>query len=171
MKKKKRNGIKYPTAFADRFYEYQASYLADSSNNRLKDFKGNYIGNILRLTDKGYEACIVTKHQRANKDYRLYTLIDFSGTSITQGTGADEFMDIDRDPNYFERLETADKTPTFVTEIDKDGNEKLVLYKGNSVSEECLEYEDFVENFIVPFSEIKPIKITKILNKENKVTR
>ena len=27
--------------------------LADESNNRLKEFKGDYIGNILKLTDKG----------------------------------------------------------------------------------------------------------------------
>ena len=170
MKKKKRNGIKYPTAFVDVHYEYKASYLADNSNNLLQDFKGNYIGNILRLTDQGYEACIVTKYQKANKDYRLYTLIDLTGTSITQGTGID-YLDTDRDPNYFERLKTADKTPTFVTEIDKDGNEKLVLYRGNAISEECPEYEDFVENFIAPFSEIEPIQISKILNKENKMTR
>lgn len=154
------------------YYSSLANYLSDESNNILKDFKGNYIGNILRLTDNGYEACIVTKHQKANKNYRLYTLIDFSGTSITQGTGVEAVIGTeDRDPNYFERLETADKTPTFVTEIDKDGNEKLVLYKGNAISKECPEYEDFVENFIAPFSEIKPIQISKVLNRENKMTR
>lgn len=165
-KEKQQNGIKYPSSFDDRYYEYKARYLADDNNNLLKDFKGTYIGNILRLTDKGYEACIVTKHQKSDNNYRLYTLIDFSGTSITQGTGMDEYMDIDRDPNYFERLKNADKTPVFVTEIDPNGNEKLVLYKGNAISGECPEYETFVENFISPFSEIKPIQIGKFLNKE-----
>lgn len=152
-------------------YSRLARYLSDESNNRLRDFKGNYIGNILKLTDNGYEACIVTKHQKSGKDYRLYTLIDLTGTSITQGTGMDEYMDIDRDPNYFERLESADKTPTFVTRIDKDGKEELVLYGGNAISEECPEYKQFVEDFIAPFSEIKPIQISKILNKENKKER
>lgn len=168
---KEQKGIKYPFAFADSCFEYQATYLADSSNNLLQDFKGNYIGNILRLTDKGYEGCIVTKHQKAGKDYRLYTLIDFTGTSITQGTGMDEFMDIDRDSNYLERLRNADKTPTFVTEIDREGNEKLVLYQGNAISEECPEYEEFVGNFINPFSDIKPIQISKVLNKESNISR
>lgn len=150
------------------YYPHLARYLADESNNRLKDFKGNYIGNILKLTDKGYEACIVTKHQKDNKDYRLYTMIDFTGTSITQGTGMDEYADIGRDSNYFERLESADKTPTFVTRMGKDGKEELVLYKGNAISEECPEYEEFVEDFIAPFSEIKPMQISKILNKKSK---
>jgi len=152
-------------------YSRLATYLADESNNRLRDFKGNYIGNILKLTDKGYEACIVTKHQKDGQDYRLYTLIDLTGTSITQGTGMDEYMDISRDPNYFERLENADKTPTFVTKIDKDGKEELVLYGGNSVSGECPEYDEFVEDFISPFSEIKPIQISKILNKQSEKDR
>lgn len=152
------------------YYSSLANYLSDENNNILKDFKGNYIGNILRLTAQGYEACIVTKHSKADKDYRLYTLMDLTGTSITQGTGIN-YLDEERDPNYFERLRNADKTPTFVTEIDKNGNEKIVLYRGNAISEECPEYDDFVENFIAPFSEIKPIQISKILNKQNKMTR
>ena len=146
-------------------YSNLARYLNDRHNNLLKDFKGDYIGNILKLTDKGYEACIVTKHEKEGYEYRLYTLIDLTGTSITQGTGM-EYMDIDRDPNYFKRLEEADKTPTFVTRIERDGNEKLVLYKGNSISGQCPEYTDFVEGFIAPLSEIKPVQINKILNKQ-----
>ena len=138
-------------------YANLAKYLNNENNNLLKDFKGDYIGNILKLTDKGYEACIVTKHEKNGYDYRLYTLIDLTGTSITQGTGMEEYMDIDRDPNYFKRLENADKTPTFVTRIERDGNE------------ECPEYTDFIEGFIAPFSEIKPIQISKILN--NKIEK
>lgn len=146
-------------------------FNADSNNNFLKHFKGSYIGNILRLTPNGYEACIVTKHQKDGKSYRIYTLIDFSGTNITRGTGLDEYMGEDRDPQYFERLRNSDKTPTFITIIDENGNEKLVLYKGNAVHGECAEYNEFVENFIAPFSDIKPIQISKILNKENKKTK
>ena len=52
-------------------YSRLARYLSDESNNRLRDFKGIYIGNILKLTDNGYEACIVTKHQKSGQDYRL----------------------------------------------------------------------------------------------------
>ncbi len=152
------------------YYSSLANYLFDESNNILKDFKGNYIGNILKLTDNGYEACIVTKHQKSNKNYRLYTLIDLTGTSITQGTGID-YLDEERDPHYFERLRNADKTPTFVTELNQDGTEKLILHKGNAISEQCPEYDDFVKNFMTPFSEIKPIQIGKILNRENKMTR
>ena len=149
------------------YYLRLAKYLADESNNRLRDFKGDYIGNILKLTDKGYEACIVTKHQKDGQDYRLYTLIDFTGTSITRGTGMDEYRAIRRDPNYFERLENADKTPTFVTKLREDGKEELVLYRGNEASGECPEYDEFVKDFISPFSEIKPIKISKFLNKQS----
>ncbi len=146
-------------------YANLARYLSDESNNLLRDFKGQYIGNILRLTDKGYEACIVTKHQKEGQDYRLYTLIDFTGTSITQGTGLEEHMG--KDPKYLERLKGADKTPTFVTRIGKDGNEELVLYCGKTVSGECQEYGEFVKNFIAPFSEIKPVQISKFLNKQD----
>ena len=152
-------------------YSGLAIFLADESNNLLRDFKGTYIGNILKLTDKGYEACIVTKHQKDGQDYRLYTLIDLTGTSITEGTGLDKYMDISRDPMYFDRLEKADKTPTFITKIGKDGKEELVLYKGNAISEECPEYDKFVEDYISPFSEIKPIQINKILNKRSKEDR
>ncbi len=152
------------------YYSSLANYLSDQSNNILKNFKGNYIGNILRLTDNGYEACIVTKHQKSNKNYRLYTLIDLTGTSIAQGTGID-YLDEERDPHYFERLRNADKTPTFVTELNQDGTEKLILHKGDAISEQCPEYDDFVKNFMTPFSEIKPIQIGKILNRENKMTR
>ncbi len=152
-----------PIKFKAQYYSWLARYLSNENNDRLKDFKGNYIGNILKLTDNGYEACIVTKHQKSGQDYRLYTLIDLTGTSITKGTGIDE----DRDLNYFKRLESADKTPTFVTRKDKDGKEELVLYHGNEISGECPEYKQFVEDFITPFSEIKPIQISKILNKEN----
>lgn len=141
-----------------------ANYLSDENNNLLKDFRGSYIGNILRLTDNGYEACIVTKHEKGGQDHRLYTLIDLTGTSITKGTGIAEG---DRDGNYLERLRTADKTPAFVTRVGKDGKEELVLYKGNAVSGECPEYEEFVANFIAPFAEIKPMQISQILNKEN----
>lgn len=161
---RKKQGI--PRDFNDFYYCTQARYLSDDSNNLLRDFKGNYIGNILRLTDKGYEACIVTKHQKDGLDYRLYTIIDLSGTSITRGTGLG-YLDIDRDPSYFERLRDSDKTPTFVTRIREDGKEELVLYKGNAVSGECQEYESFVEGFITPLKEIQPIKISKILNKES----
>lgn len=149
------------------YYSRLARYLSDESNNRLRDFKGNYIGNILKLTDNGYEACIVTKHQKSGQDYRLYTLIDLTGTSITQGTGLDEVEGISRDSNYLERLDSADKTPTFVTRINAEGKEDLVLYGGNAISGECPPYKQFVEDFIAPFSEIEPIKISKILNKEN----
>lgn len=162
------NGIRYPKLFSDRHYAYQARYLADSNNDFLHDFKGEYIGNILRLTDKGYEACIVTKHQKDHKDYKLYTLVDLTGTSITQGTGEEEYMDIvGRDPKYFQRLREADKTPTFVTQVNQNGSEELVLYNGKAISEECPEYEEFVTKFIAPFSEIEPIQIGKILNRQN----
>lgn len=165
----KRQGFSHE--FNINYYSILARYLSDESNNRLRDFKGNYIGNILKLTDNGYEACIVTKHQKNEQDYRLYTLIDLTGTSITQGTGFDEIEDIGRDSNYFEQLDSADKTPTFVTRINSDGKEELVLYNGNAISGECPEYKQFVEDFIAPFSEIEPIKISKILNKENEKNR
>lgn len=160
-----------PIQFNSWHYARLARYLLDESNNLLKDFKGNYIGNILKLTDNGYEACIVTKHQKSGQDYRLYTLIDLTGTSITRGTGIEEFEDIDRDSKYFERLKSADKTPTFVTRIDKEGKEELVLHRGNAVSGECPEYEQFVEEFISPFKEIQPIQIGKVLNRENQEAR
>lgn len=160
-----------PLQFNAWHYSRLAKYLSNKTNNLLRDFKGIYIGNILKLTDTGYEACIVTKHQKDGQDYRLYTLIDLTGTSITQGTGMDEFMNIGRDPNYFERLESTNKTPTFVTRIDKDGKENLVLYAGNAVSGECPEYTEFVENFIAPFSEIHPIQISKVLNKQSEKER
>lgn len=166
----KRQGFS-PIQFNAWYYSNLAKYLVDESNNRLKEFKGDYIGNILKLTDKGYVACIVTKHQKDGCDYRLYTLIDLTGTSITQGTGMDEYMDIDRDPNYFEKLDSADKTPTFVTRIDKDGQEELVLYGGKVVSRECPEYDEFVKDFISPFSEINPIQISKVLNKQSEKER
>lgn len=154
------------------FWRWQIQYLSDESNDLLKGYKGNYIGNILRLTDKGYEACIVTKHQKDNVDYRLYTLIDLTGTSIDQGTGLEGMIgEADRDERYFKRLKEADRTPKFVTQIGKDGKEELVLYCGNAISGECPEYEEFVDNFIAPFSEIKPIQISKILNKESKKER
>lgn len=160
-----------PREFTDysSYYCQKAKYLSDSSNDLMRNFKGMYIGNILRLTDKGYEGCIVTKHQKDEKNYRLYTLIDFAGTSITRGTGMDEYADsyITRDPNYFERLRNCDKVPTFITTVEENGNEELVLYKGSPISEECPEYNDFIQNFIAPFSEIKPIQISKLLNKEN----
>lgn len=160
-----------PVQFNSWHYARLARYLLDESNNLLKDFKGDYIGNILKLTDNGYEACIVTKRQKSGQDYRLYTLIDLTGTSITRGTGTEEFEDIDRDSKYFERLESADKTPTFVTRIDKEGKEELVLHRGNAVPGECPEYEQFVEEFISPFEEIQPIQIGKILNRENQEAR
>lgn len=98
-------------------------------------------------------------------------MIDLTGTSIAQGTGLDGIQGIARDSNYFKRLDSADKTPTFVARIDADGKEELVLYDGNAISGECPEYKQFVEDFIAPFSEIKPIKISKILNKENEKNR
>lgn len=130
----------------------------------LKEFKGQYIGNILKLVDNGYEACIVTKHQKDGQDYRLYTLIDLTDVDITQGTGLDACEGIGRNHPYFEKLKNADKTPTFVTKMGKDGKEELVLYGGNTVPSECPEYEQFVENFIAPFSEIRPVQISKFLN-------
>ena len=77
-------------------------------------------------------------------------------------------MDIvGRDPKYFQRLREADKTPTFVTQVNQNGSEELVLYNGKAISEECPEYEEFVTKFIAPFSEIEPIQIGKILNRQN----
>lgn len=167
-KERKEKGIRYPRLFNDGNYADKARYLADSNNDFLREFKGKYIGNILRLTDKGYEACIVTKHQKDNKDYKLYTLVDLTGTSITQGTGEEAYMDIvGRDSKYFQRLREADKTPTFVTQVNQNGSEELVLYNGKAISEECPEYEEFVTKFIAPFSEIEPIQIGKILNRQN----
>lgn len=167
-RERREKGIQYPRLFNDGYYAYQARYLADSNNDLLQGFKGKYIGNILRLTDKGYEACIVTKHQKDNKDYKLYTLVDLTGTSITQGTGEEAYMDIvGRDPKYFQRLREADKTPTFVTQVNQNGSEELVLYNGKAISEECPAYEEFVTKFIAPLSEIKPIQIGKILNRQN----
>ena len=154
------------TRFNNWHYYRLARYLQNERNNRLKDFKGTYIGNILKLTDNGYKACVVTKHQKDEQNYKLYTLIDLTGTSITQGTGMEEYMDIDRDKKYFERLDSADKTPTFVTRVSKEGKEDLILYRGNAICGECPEYEQFVEDFIDPFSEIKPVQISKILNKQ-----
>lgn len=132
----------------------------------LRNFKGQYIGNILKLVDNGYEACIVTKHQKDGQDYRLYTLIDLTGTETTQGTGLDSY-DIGRDKTYFKKLQDADKTPTFVTRIGRNGKEELVLYGGKAISGECPDYEAFVADFITPFSEIQPVQISKFLNKQN----
>ena len=108
---------------------------------------------------------IVTKHQKDGKNYRLYSLIDLTGVRISEGGILGGYCE--RDKKYYERLENADKTPTFVTEIDEDGKETLVLHKGKKVSGECLQYEEFVQGFIAPFSEIKPVKISQFLNREN----
>lgn len=161
-----------PTEFNTWYYCRLARYLSDERNNILKNFKGNYIGNILKLTDKGYEACIVTKHQKDGQDYRIYTLIDLRGTSISKGTGLDAIVElVDRDQNYLNRLKNADKTPAFVTTIGKDGNEQLVLYRGTAITGECKEYEKFVEDFIAPLSEIEHIQMNRFLNKKSKEER
>lgn len=153
-----------------RYYQL-AKFLADENNNRFKDFKGTYVGNILKLRDgEGFEACIVSKHSRDNQNYRLYTLIDFRGTSITKGTSP-LYPEEERDKKCLERLAKADKTPTFVTKIDKDGKEELVLYRGNAVSGECKEYEQFKEDFLNPFAGIKPFKIDKILKQKRENDR
>ena len=151
------------TGFVAEYYLELAAYLSDKNNDLLSGFKGNYIGNILRLTDDGYEACIVTKKQKDNQDYRIYTLIDLTGTSIVSGTSIDD----NRDSNYLERLKEASKIPAFVTKVGKDGKEELVLYYGEVVTDACPEYNKFVENFISPFSEIKPIKISQFFDKQS----
>ena len=137
------------------------TYLQDRSNNLLEGFKGEYIGNIFNE----HEVYIVTKYQKDGQDYRLYTLVDLTGTSITQGLKwGDKELGIGRDENYFKRLKNADKTPTFVTIKSKDGKEKLILYRGNAVCGKCPEYDEFVEKFISPFSEVKPVKMSQFLN-------
>lgn len=149
------------------YMPWGCSTLEDDLNHLglLREFKGQYIGNILKLVDNGYEACIVTKHQKDGQDYKLYTLIDLTDVDITQGTGLEAYESIGRDHTYFEKLKSADKTPTFVTRMGKDGKEELVLYDGNTVPRECPEYEQFVKGFIAPFSEIRPVQISKFLNK------
>ena len=93
-------------------------------------------------------------------------MIDLTGTSITQGVSrGDKDIGIGRDDKYFERLKNADKTPTFVTKKSKDGKEELVLYRGNAVCGDCPEYDEFLEKFISPFSEVKPVKMSQFLNK------
>lgn len=62
----------------------------------------------------------------------------------------------------------AQKMPDFVTTLDANGNEKLELYKGKPVSGECIEYKTFVEKFIAPFAEIRPMQIKDILDKQIK---
>lgn len=150
-------------------YIIESRYLANSDNDLLKDFKGDYIGNILKLTDKGYEACIVTKHQKSGQSYRLYTLVDLKGVNISEG--CDICYDEDRDGKYFERLRSADKTPTFVTRVDKDGKEEIILYKNQPITGECPEYKEFAENYIAPFEEIKLIQIGNFLNKKTEKTK
>lgn len=124
-------------------------------------FSGEYIGNILKLTDEGYKACIVTKHQKDERNYRLYTLIDFPGVNLVNN----------KFDSFYEILSYTQKEPTFVTEIGKDGKEKLVLYKGKEAAEECPEYDEFVREFISPFSGISPIKMGKFFKVKDKEER
>ena len=124
-------------------------------------FRGEYIGNILRLTDEGYKACVVTKHQKDGRNFRLYTLIDFPGVNLVNN----------KFDAFYEILRYSRKEPTFVTEIAKDGKEKLILYKGEEAAKECPEYDEFVGEFISPFSGMSPIKMGKFFKVKDKEER
>lgn len=147
--------------FPGKCIAFEKTLFKDS--HTLQQFKGDYIGNILRLTNTGYQACIVTKHQKAKQNYRLYTLVDLPKKNMTQGTN--HYYGNYESHNCHEQLKSADKTPTFVTRLGKDEKEQIVLYKGHALSGECPEYSEFVKNYITPFKEIKPIQIDQFLNR------
>ncbi|MCF0125478.1 MAG: hypothetical protein HUJ68_06960, partial [Clostridia bacterium] len=114
-------------------------------NQLLGDFKGNYIGNIFKITDNICLACIVTKDEN---NCKYYTLVDLTGTSITNEASTNK----NGTPNYLDILIKADKSPNFKTKIGEDGKETLI---SEYLPYYC--YYDFLEDFISPLPTIEQI--------------
>lgn len=125
-----------------------ASYLANEDNNLLKDFKGKYIGSISFQSTTTCPLVVVTEQEKEGNTYHCYTILENHDK---------------------ETIRDSSKDPKYVTKIGENGEEELVLYNGQPVSENCQEghdeYNKFVEEFITPFSGIQPIKIEQFMLK------
>ena len=155
----------FPEGFNYIRFAELAEYLSDKKNNLIDGIRGEYIGNIVKLTDEGSKVCIVTKHEKEGKEYKFYTLIDFPEIDMTRGINIAGFYKEEAKDKVVKRMKEVSKIPTFITVKDESGNETVQYYNNKRVSGECPEYEEFVKDFIAPFSEIKPIKDSDFLDR------
>ena len=138
-----------------------AIYLSDPSNDLLRGFKGNYVGSILcesldESIDTPSPLIVVTEQEKNGNTYRCYYLLENSDVETIRKTN----QELKKDPKKYLK---------YVTQTGENGEEKLFLYNGQPVSEDCQEghdeYNKFVEEFITPFSGIQPIKIEQFMLK------
>lgn len=144
----------------DRLWHYERLkyYVNAKENNLLRDYIGNYVGNIVYMNKEKTTLYVITEKDGLN----FYTEVDLTGARIyTDYCGMDDYFG----ETHHERLKTAPKILKFITKII-DGEEQLVDYENFKFSDELQkEFESFKNNYIDSFTGVEKIKIGKILKK------
>lgn len=148
-------------------YADMAVFISDNKNNKLRNFTGTYIGNIVeRIAQNGdiqeHVACVVTEQD----DHRLYTIVPLRKDTLNPSINS---ISDPKNTDFLNELETFHFIPAFETKI-KDGKETVVSYYGQNVMGECPEFNKFEKVFIKPFESVQPITIEQFVHQREEIS-